>query len=191
MMRLSTGGTGCAQARNTRPDRQLRNLALGILLLLSACGGNETTSTTEFQSGVAPRKAGYGDLFAATEKFAAVSADESQAAEVGRRILQNGGNATDAAVAMYFATAVTLPSAAGLGASGACIVHDAKTRAGEAFLFGGAAAPGPLKGTPFTVPAGVRAMTLMQIRHGQAQWALDVAPSEKLASLGVPVSHAL
>jgi gamma-glutamyltranspeptidase/glutathione hydrolase len=168
----------------------LRNLALGILLLLAACGGNETTSTTEFQSGAAPRKAGYGDLFAATEKFAAVVADESQAAEVGRSILQNGGNATDAAVAMYFATAVTLPSAAGLGASGACIVHDSKTRAAEAFLFGGAA-PGPVKGTPFIVPAGVRAMTLMQIRHGQAHWALDVGPSEKLASLGVPVSHAL
>jgi gamma-glutamyltranspeptidase/glutathione hydrolase len=169
----------------------LRNLALGILLLLSACGGNETASTTEFQSGAAPRRSGYGDLFAATEKFAAVSADESQAAEVGRSILQNGGNATDAAVAMYFATAVTLPSAAGLGASGACIVHDAKTRAGEAFLFGGVAAPGPVKGTPFTVPTAVRAMTLMQIRHGQARWELDVAPSEKLASFGIPVSHAL
>ena len=61
--------------------------------------------------------------------FAAVSADESRAAEIGRDILQSGGNATDAATAMYFALAVTLPSAAGLGASGACIVQDDKTKA--------------------------------------------------------------
>ena len=67
--------------------------------------------------------------------FAAVSADESRAAEVGRDVLLGGGNATDAAVAMYFAMAVTLPSAASLGASGVCIVHDSKTRAGEAFVF--------------------------------------------------------
>ena len=38
--------------------------------------------------------------------------------------------------------AVTLPSAAGLGASGACIVHDDKTKAAEAFVFPPIAAPG-------------------------------------------------
>ena len=80
------------------------------------------------------------------------SADESRAAEVGRDVLQGGGNATDAAVAMYFALAVTLPSAAGLGASGACIVHDDKTKAAEAFVFPPIAAPGTISGQPFTVP---------------------------------------
>ena len=66
-----------------------------------------------------------------TGKFAAVSADESRAAEIGRDILQGGGNAIDAAAAMYFAMAVTLPSAAGLGASGACILQDEKSKAGD------------------------------------------------------------
>jgi gamma-glutamyltranspeptidase/glutathione hydrolase len=170
----------------------LRSLALCAVLVLSACGGNETDPRNAINpSGASPIKAGYQDLFGAAGKFAAVSADEGQAAEVGRSILQEGGNATDAAVAMYFAMAVTLPSAAGLGASGACIVHDAKTKAGEVFAFGPVAAPGPIKGAPFIVPTAVRAIALMQIRHGQARWELDIAPSEKLASLGVPVSRGL
>ena len=92
---------------------------------------------------------------------------------------------------MYFAMAVTLPSAASLGASGVCIVHDAKTRAGEAFVFGPVSAPGGIRGVPITVPSGVRAITLMHVRHGQARWETTVAPAERLARLGVPVSRAL
>ncbi|SJZ56578.1 gamma-glutamyltranspeptidase / glutathione hydrolase [Enhydrobacter aerosaccus] len=135
-------------------------------------------------------RAGYNEIFGGSAKFSAVTASESQTAEVGRSILQNGGNATDAAVAMYFAMAATLPSAAGLGASGACVVHDAKTRGAEAFVFAPVAAPGPIKGAAFTVPTGVRALTLMHIRHGQARWEMDVAPGEKIARFGAPVSRA-
>jgi gamma-glutamyltranspeptidase/glutathione hydrolase len=92
---------------------------------------------------------------------------------------------------MYFAMAVTLPSAASLGASGVCIVHDAKSRAGEAFVFGPVSAPGGIRGVPITVPSGVRAVTLMHVRHGQVRWEATVAPAERLARLGVPVSRAL
>lgn len=92
---------------------------------------------------------------------------------------------------MYFALAVTLPSAASLGASGACIVHDDKTKAAEAFVFPPIAAPGAIKGTPFMVPGGVRAVTLMHVRHGQLRWEQTVAPAERLARFGVPVSRAL
>jgi len=106
-------------------------------------------------------------------------------------VLLGGGNATDAAAAMYFAMAVTLPSAAGLGASGVCIVHDSKTRAGEAFVFAPVAAPGGVRGTQITVPSGARAITLMHTRHGQVPWPAVVAPAERLARLGVPVSRAL
>ena len=170
----------------------MRSLALCALLLLSACGGNETDRENALNpAGLAPTKLGYNNIFGRPEKFAAVAASEPQAAEVGRSVLHDGGNAVDAAVAMYFAMSVTLPSAAGLGASGACIVHDAKTKEGEAFVFGPVAAPGPINGVAFTVPTAVRAMALMQIRHGQTRWELDVAPSERLASFGVPVSAAL
>jgi len=168
-----------------------RSAVLLAALLLAACGGSEADSPYAVNSGnVVANKRGLDEIFEGSVKFAAVSADESRAAEIGRDILGNGGNATDAAVAMYFAMTVTLPSAASLGASGACIVHDSKSLAAESFVFGPVAAPGPIKGVAFTVPTAVRAMTLMQIRHGKVQWQMDVAPAEKLARFGVPVSRA-
>ena len=195
-MRLNTVGTVSWQARNAQRSRQLRNLALAGLFLLGACGQSETDRDSDRlanaanPAGLSPGKGGLSAIVR-TASFAAVSADESRAAEVGRDILQNGGNAIDAAVAMYFALAVTLPSAAGLGASGACIVHDEKTKAAEAFVFPPVAAPGPVSGQPFTVPSGVRAITLMHIRHGQLRWEQTVAPAERQARFGVPVSRAL
>jgi gamma-glutamyltranspeptidase/glutathione hydrolase len=171
-------------------------LALAALFMLAACGRSETDVSSEQAAqaanpaGISPGKAGLSRTIA-VGGFSGVSADESRAAEIGRDVLQAGGNATDAAVAMYFAMAVTLPSAASLGASGACIVHDDKTKAAEAFVFPPVAAPGSVAGQPFTVPAGVRAITLMHVRHGQLRWEATVAPAERLARLGVPVSRAL
>ncbi|EKE44173.1 hypothetical protein OCGS_1689 [Oceaniovalibus guishaninsula JLT2003] len=56
-----------------------------------------------------------------------VVAQEEVAAEVGRDILQAGGNAFDAGVAVAFALAVTLPRAGNLGGGGFMMVHDAET----------------------------------------------------------------
>ena len=53
------------------------------------------------------------------------------------------------------------------------------------------AAPGPIGGASFAIPTGVRAITLMHIRHGQARWEMLVAPAERYARSGVPVSRAL
>lgn len=166
--------------------------------MLAACGRSETDIATERAeqaanpAGLSPGKRGLpADLKRASGAFSAVTADESRAAEVGRDILLAGGNAADAAVAMYFAMAVTLPSAASLGASGACIVHNDKTKAAEAFVFPPVAAPGTIGGQPFTVPSGVRALTLMHVRHGALRWEATVAPAERLARFGVPVSRAL
>ena len=190
-MRLFTGDTGGGQAMNTRRRRQL-GLGLAGLLLLSACGGNETQGpATDTQTGSASPRSPLSDIMSVSAKFAAVSADESLAAEVGRNVLLSGGNATDAAVAMYFAMAVTLPSAAGLGASGACIVHNAKTLAGEVFAFAPQPAPGAIKGQSFMIPIGPRAITLMHIRHGRLRWEQALAPAERLARIGFPVPRAL
>ena len=177
---------------NAGPRRQLRSLALGAVFLPAACGGSETApENLANPSGYAPNRSSINALLRGNVAFAAVSADESRAAEIGRDILQNGGNAADAAIAMYFAMAVTLPSAASLGASGACVVHNSKTRGAEAFVFAPIAAPGSIKGVSFTVPTGVRAMTLMHIRHGQLRWEQDVGLAERMARAGVPVSRAL
>ncbi|NQW52472.1 MAG: gamma-glutamyltransferase [Rhodospirillales bacterium] len=195
-MRLNKVGTGLRQARNGWRPRQLRNAALVGVLLLAGCGISETDRAQERAesaanpAGRSPGKQGISSLTKGSS-FAATTAEEGRAAEVGREILLAGGNATDAAVAMYFALAVTLPSAASLGASGACIVHNDKTKKGEAFVFPPVAAPGAVRGTPFSVPTGVRAITLMHVRHGQLRWEQTVSPAERLARFGFQVSRAL
>ena len=188
---------GRPRQSHTAPVR--RALALAGMFLLAACGRSETDIETERAAqaanpaGLSPGKGGLSRVVAegSGTGFSAVAADESRAAEIGRDILLAGGNAADAAVAMYFAMAVTLPSAASLGASGACIVHNDKTKAAEAFVFPPIAAPGTVGGQPFIVPSGVRAITLMHVRHGSLRWEATVAPAERLARFGVPVSRAL
>ena len=49
------------------------------------------------------------------------------ATEVGNTILQNGGNAIDASVAISFALSVVLPQAAPIGGGGFMVIHEANT----------------------------------------------------------------
>lgn len=56
-----------------------------------------------------------------------VATQEAHATRVGLDILQRGGNAVDAAVAVGFALAATLPRAGNIGGGGFMMIHDAKT----------------------------------------------------------------
>ena len=143
---------------------------------LGACSGN---------------KAVRGDVGFIEGFFGAVVADEPRAAEAGRDVLTSGGSAADAAVAMYFTMAATLPSAASLGSGGVCLIHDARKRAVEAIVFPLVPAAGSTRGYDVAVPMAARGMALLHARHGRAPWALLVANGERLARFGAPVSRAL
>src|SRR5215831_4982342 len=56
-----------------------------------------------------------------------VAAQEQRAARIGLEILDRGGNAIDAAVAVGFALAVTYPRAGNIGGGGFMVIHLAKT----------------------------------------------------------------
>ncbi len=116
----------------------------------------------------------------------AVVADEPNAALIARNILVQGGNAADAATALYFALSVSYPAAAGLGGGGVCIAHgkDGKTES-IGFL-----PRRSISGGTIAVPGNVRGFAALQARHGVMAWANVVAPSERLAAVGMPLSRA-
>ena len=54
-----------------------------------------------------------------------VATEQNLASQIGLEILKNGGNAVDAAVAIGFSLAVSLPNAGNIGGGGFMLVHDA------------------------------------------------------------------
>jgi gamma-glutamyltranspeptidase/glutathione hydrolase len=117
-----------------------------------------------------------------------VVADEPRAALAGRDILAAGGSAADAVVAAAFAMSVTLPSRAGLGGGGMCLVYDPRLNRVEALDF---TARAPAAPSAAAVPAMVRGLAGLYGRQGKIRWEQLIAPAEGMARFGVPVSRAL
>ena len=61
----------------------------------------------------------------ATAQNGMAVASKFEVSQVGAEILQKGGNAVDAAVAMGFALGVAEPFTSGLGGGGICTIHTA------------------------------------------------------------------
>jgi gamma-glutamyltranspeptidase/glutathione hydrolase len=127
-----------------------------------------------------------GEIGSAEGFAGAVAADEPRAVLAARDALAAGGSAADAAVALYFTLAVTLPSSAGLGGGGVCIVH---TPDGERpymldFL------PRASADGSIGMPANVRGMAMLHAEHGRMRWSQLLGPAEDLAR-GTSVSRAL
>ena len=118
------------------------------------------------------------------------------AAEVGRSILQRGGNAVDAAIATEFALAVTYPAAGNLGGGGFMVVYPGP-RCEPAVIEYRETAPAAASKTmfrkddslygckPVGVPGTVRGMALAHKRFGKLPWKDLLAPAIKLADDGL------
>ncbi len=140
-----------------------------------------------------------------------VSQNEA-ASEVGRQILRKGGNAVDAAVAMGFALAVTLPRAGNLGGSGFMLVHMAGSGGPDAVaaLDFRSVAPAAASSDEFRgddgeilrdaltfgpraagVPGTVAGLEDAWRRFGVLSWREVLAPSIELAEEGVVISDDL
>ncbi len=164
-------------------------LAAGALPACSTLQSVQQTFLGGPPQGGPPRLSGF---------IGAAVADEPQAALAGREVLALGGTAADAAVAIGMMLTVTLPSRAGLGGGGACLAYDPR-RSGagggrpEAIMFLPIApsAPGPETDRPASVPMVARGLFLLQARYGTRPFETLVAPAERLARLGTPVSRAL
>jgi gamma-glutamyltranspeptidase/glutathione hydrolase len=120
-------------------------------------------------------------------------ADEPRAALVAREILSAGGTAVDAAIAGAFAMSVTLPSRAGLGGGGACLVYNARLREviTVSFPAGARSALPPGTDRPAALPLLARGLFLMHTRGGRLRFEQLIRPAEDLARFGTEVSAAL
>jgi gamma-glutamyltranspeptidase/glutathione hydrolase len=130
-----------------------------------------------------------GELFSVDNFYGGIVADEPRAALVGREVLSGGGNAVDAVVATYFVMSATMPSTAGLGGGGICIVHRAEDDkiTTEVLDFLPRAAAGGL----VAIPASARGMAALAARYGKLPWAQLVSPAESIAQTGEATSRAL
>jgi gamma-glutamyltranspeptidase / glutathione hydrolase len=130
----------------------------------------------------------------------AVSSAELNASRVGLAVLERGGNAVDAAVAVGFALSVTHPSAGNIGGGGFMIVREASGRA-RAIDYREVAPSGASRdmylddeGTPTQdsrvgaraagIPGDVAGFAMAHKKYGTVPWRDLVAPSVRLAREG-------
>src|SRR5215218_1923309 len=131
---------------------------------------------------------------------------EAQAADVGVAVLQKGGNAVDAAVAMGFAMAATHPFAGNLGGGGFMLIRFADGR--STFIDFREMAPAKATRNMYLdargeltkdsvegwrssgVPGTVRGFQMAVEKYGKRSWADSLAPAIQLAK-GFPLSYAL
>lgn len=121
-----------------------------------------------------------------------ISVEEPQAALVARDVLSAGGTAVDAATAVGFTLAVTMPSSASLGGGGVCIARDARGEKPVVIDF----LPRTPKlaslnvERPSAVPGLPRGLFMLHSRFGELKWEQVLSPAENLARFGYNVPRA-
>jgi gamma-glutamyltranspeptidase/glutathione hydrolase len=134
---------------------------------------------------------------------------DAEACRVGVEILRNGGNAVDAAVAVAFALAVTVPGAGNIGGGGFMLIHDASdekvhaidyretapVRATETMFLGSDGEPDNALSRnshlSSGVPGTVAGMALALEKFGTISWAEAIAPAIAIAEDGFAVPPSL
>ena len=138
-----------------------------------------------------------------------VSSASGLATDVGVDVLRHGGNAVDAAVAVGFALAVTLPNSGNIGGGGFMVLHDGKTGKDTAIDFRETAPAGATRDmyvdadgrvitdkSLFTqaaigVPGTVAGLTYALDHYGTMKRDTLIAPAVGLARRGFPVGETL
>ncbi|MGI2036783.1 gamma-glutamyltransferase [Shewanella frigidimarina] len=142
-------------------------------------------------------------------KHGLVSSQEALASQIGVEILKQGGNAVDAAVAVAYALAVTLPRAGNIGGGGFMLVHLAEQNKTIAIDYRETAPAKAHKdifldeqgnavdklsrehGLAVGVPGTVMGMELALKQYGTMKMAQVIKPAIKLAKDGILVTSDL
>jgi gamma-glutamyltranspeptidase/glutathione hydrolase len=169
--------------------------------LVSACARREATGVSAI-AGTAPTWPYLGKARVTEAAKAMVVSGSPLASQVGRDILQQGGNAVDAAVAVGFALAVVHPEAGNIGGGGFMIIRprDGRVQAldyretapGRASrdMYRDAGVDASLTGQlSVGVPGAVAGLTEAHRRYGRLPFASVIGPAIRLANDGFLVDE--
>lgn len=187
----------------------MRPFSVVVAAALVWCGAHQSAlaQTQESQ----PIISGWARALPTLGRSGMVASQERLASKIGVEILQTGGNAVDAAVAVGFALAVTLPRAGNLGGGGFMLVHLAATRTTTAIDYretapadtppdvfldeAGRYSPEKAQssGLAVGVPGTVAGLARAHARYGSGRFTLAqlIAPAIALAREGIVVEEDL
>ncbi|MDH3903820.1 MAG: gamma-glutamyltransferase [Xanthomonadales bacterium] len=191
--------------------RTLLKVGVATILFLSVfCSTPVWSQSTVVDSGLKQPIIRYDSIHHPIKgSYGMVVSQNSIATRVGQSILAKGGNAIDAAVAVGFVLAVTLPRAGNIGGSGFMLAHMAKEQKTIALDYRSMApqaasvekftsADGKMDMDKLTfgpnapaVPGTVAAMYQAWQQYGSLDWKDLLSPAWRLADEGFEIGHDL
>ncbi len=187
-------------------------LNLSLLAAISACATHTDTNKPTQSSGInanTPEVAsGWQHKDGWHTQKSAVAAANPMATEAGLKILQQGGNALDAAIAVQMVLGLVEPQSSGIG-GGAFLLYDdqgsitafdgretAPAGASENLFIGADGKPmsfddAVVGGRSVATPAVISMLHTAHQKHGKLPWAQLLQPAIDLADKGFPVSARL
>ena len=178
-------------------SKRLISVMLGIALMigvLTAC--NKTQDAKEFDFTPDPTvKSTSAETVSATEAPAApthgysVSCSSDIATDVAMKVLADGGNAADAAVALSYTLAVVEHYASGLGGSGGLLIYDPSTDKCDFYDY--RACSGSDGYSAIGVPGFVKGMEALHDDYGTVSMQKLIEPAATYAENGFEVNGTL
>ena len=177
--------------------RQMKDRYSIVFFSLLLCLGNNTLfaqTTLDYDNRIHPELA---------QDYMVVSQNH-HSTDAGYQILKQGGNAIDAAVAVGFALAVTLPRAGNIGGGGFMLIYSADSQEVSAIDYRSAAPVAATSEMYLTesgvvrfghlvnaVPGSVAGLIKAHKEHGKLSLKEVLRPAIELARKGFPVSYDL
>src|SRR5215475_2464040 len=190
-------------------ERSMIGLARNALLALVACLACLGPLAAQTPAVIDAAPASGARIEAVAAHHGMVAAQEGRAARIGVEILEQGGNAVDAAVATGFALAVTYPRAGNIGGGGYMLIHRAGGKTDTAIDYRetapaattreiflderGEADPRKSQDSALAigVPGTVAGLALAHAKYGSGKFTLAqlIAPAIALARDGIPIEN--
>lgn len=126
-----------------------------------------------------------------TDQGYGVSASHPLAVEAGMQVLENGGNAADAAVAVSYMLGVVEPFGSGIGGGGVALINKDDGKAPTVYQYREEAPKSGGLPETFAIPGFVKGMEKINSDLGTMSMAELIEPSIKMAEEGFPINNNL